>query len=204
MSENLSLKEAERRAWTLYYEDGLFDIFLGLLFLGGGLRELTDSLWSYLFVLAGILIFVFGRRMMTLPRVGVIKFGPRRKAQRKVLFFVILTAVLLTLLLLLLPFLGITAVGPTAGLILTLVVPLIFVYMAYLMAFKRLYGYAVLVAIFMLATELISTQAGAWAQVGAGLIALITGLWHLVRFTQAYPLPSHTVMSEGNADDSPQ
>jgi len=204
MNDNLSLKEAERRAWTLYHEDGLLELFLGLLFIGGGLRTLTDSLWSYLFILAGILIFVLGRRYITLPRVGLIKFGPRRKRKRRSLFIFILVAVILTILLLLLPALGIAGPGPTAGYVFALVVPLIFAYMAYQLEFKRLYVYAVLVAIFMLVVESAGTWAGAWAQFGTGLIILIVGLWHLLHFLQNYPLPDHTVMKEGEADDESQ
>ena len=189
MSQNLSLKDAERRAWTLYYEDGLWDIFLGLLFLGGGLRTLTGSLWFYLFVLAGILAFVLGRRFITLPRVGEIKFGPMREKKRRSLIIFIMVAVLLTLVLLLLPALGIATPGPLAGLIFAAVVPLIFVYMAYMMDFRRLFGYAVLVAIFMIITEMVGTEAGAIAQTAAGIVALISGLWHLVGFLRVYPLP---------------
>ena len=36
MSQMMNLKDAERKAWTIHYEDGLWDIFFGLLFLGGG------------------------------------------------------------------------------------------------------------------------------------------------------------------------
>jgi len=201
MSENLSLKDAERRAWTLYYEDGLWDIFFGLLFLGGGLRELTGSLWFYLLVLAGVLAFILGRKYITIPRVGVIKFGPERESRRRVLLVIILVAVLMTFVLLLLPALGIVVPGALAGLVFAAVVPFIFVTMAYLMDFRRLYGYAVLVAIFMILTEVVSLEAGAWAQAAAGMIALIVGLWHLLHFLRAYPLPDEQLMAEGEFNE---
>ncbi|MDX1416937.1 MAG: hypothetical protein R3293_22225, partial [Candidatus Promineifilaceae bacterium] len=194
MSEDLSLKKAERRAWTLYYEDGLWDIFLGLMFLGGGLRTLTDNLWFYLFILAGPLVVVLGRMKMTLPRIGVIKFGTRRKQRRRVLIVVIVIAVILTFLLMLIPALGIAAPGAAAGYVLALTVPLVFVYMAYLLEFRRLYGYAVLVAATMILTEVVGVRAGAWAQVITGTIALLVGLWHLVHFLRSYPIPEKTVM----------
>ena len=50
MSEMIDLHHVERRAWRLYFQDGLWDIFLGLLFLGTGLRALTGNLWFYLLV----------------------------------------------------------------------------------------------------------------------------------------------------------
>ena len=103
--------------------------------------------------------------------------------------------------LLLLPALGIAETGQTAGFILALTVPLIFVYMAYLLDFRRLYGYALLVAIFMLAAEFISTEAGAAAQVGAGMVALIVGIWRLARFLRAYPMPHETMIYERSEVD---
>jgi len=67
MSEMIDLHHVERRAWRLYFQDGLWDIFLGLLFLGTGLRALTGNLWFYLLVLAGVLALILGKRWITLP-----------------------------------------------------------------------------------------------------------------------------------------
>ncbi len=200
MSQTMNLKDAERRAWTLYFQDGLWDIFFGCLFLAGGLRTLTGSLWAWLLVLAGLLLFIYGRKMITLPRLGEIKFGPRRKARRRVLLLLIMAAVALTLFALLLPVFGIAAPGPNAGLLFALVVPLILVIMAYLMDFKRLYGYAALVAIFMLLSETASLQGGAAAQAAAGGVALTIGFWHLVQFLREYPLPDEEVLHEGKSN----
>jgi hypothetical protein len=200
MSQTMNLKEAERRAWTLYFEDGLWDLFFGFLFLAGGLRTLTDSLWSWLLVAAGLLVFILGRRMITIPRLGEIKFGPKRQARRQTLIILILVAVVLTFAVLLLPVLGMATPGPNAGLLFAAAVPMILVIIAYLMDFKRLYGYAALMAIFMIVTEMVGQPAGAMAQVIAGMIALLVGLWHLFHFLRAYPLPEEELMGEGDVD----
>jgi MFS family permease len=200
MSQMMNLKEAERRAWTLYFEDGLWDLFFGFLFLAGGLRTLTDSLWAYLLVVAGILIFIVGRRVLTLPRLGGIKFGPKRQARRQKLMILILVALALTLAVLLLPVLGVATPGAYAGLIFAAIVPLILAVVAYFMDFRRLYGYAVLVAIFMMLMEMVSLQAGAMAEIVAGSIALLIGSWHLLHFMKEYPLPDEAFMGEGNND----
>ncbi len=197
MSQMMNLKDAERKAWTIYYEDGLWDIFFGLLFLGGGLRELTDSIWSYLLIAAGILSIYLGRRYMTLPRLGEIKFGPRRKTRRGVLVALLSVTVVLTLFVLLLPRMGAPLPGPNIGLVFAIIVPMVFIIMAYLMDFKRLYGYAALAAIFMILTETVSIQAGAVAQIVAGLIALSIGLWYVVHFLRDYPLPQEEMTTKG-------
>jgi hypothetical protein len=198
MSQTMNLKDVERRAWTLYFEDGLWDLFFGFLFLAGGLRTLADSLWSYLLVGVGLLIFIVGRRAITLPRIGVIKFGRKRRASRQKLLILILAAVVLTFAVLLLPFLGLATPGTYAGLIFAIAVPLILAIVAYFMDFRRLYGYAVLVAIFMMLTEMVSLQVGAMAQIVAGGIALLIGSWHLFHFMKKYPLPDEAFMGEGN------
>jgi hypothetical protein len=41
-------------------------------------------------------------------------------------------------------------------------------------------------------------QAGAVAQIVAGLIALIVGLWHLLRFLRRYPLPQEESIAEAD------
>ena len=80
MSQMINLQDVERRAWTLYFQDGLWDIFFGLLFLGGGLRALTGNLWYYLLVAAGVLVLILGKRWITLPRLGQINTA--RSARR--------------------------------------------------------------------------------------------------------------------------
>jgi hypothetical protein len=200
MAQSMSLENVERRAWTLYFEDGLWDLFFGFLFFGGGLRAVTDSLWAYLLVAVGVLLVIFGKRWLTLPRLGAIKFGPKRKARRQTLFILIMVAVVLTFVVLLLPVLDIATPGPHAGLLFALLVPLILGIVAYFLDFRRLYVYAVLAAIFMMVTETVSLQAGAVAQMIAGGIALLIGLWNLWHFLREYPLPDATLMDEGDAN----
>jgi len=201
MSQTMNLKDAERRAWTLYFADGLWDIFFGSLFLAGGLRTLTDSLWAYLLLVAGLLLFFFGRRLITLPRLGEIKFGRQRKKRKIILLILIMVALVLTLAVLLLPVLGIATPGPNAGWFFVILVPLILAFVAYFLDFNRLYIYAVLMATFMLLAEFVGSQAGAMAQIAAGLIAVFIGLWYLVHFLRDYPLPDEEMMSGGDADD---
>lgn len=200
MSHTMNLKDAERRAWMLYFKDGLWDLFFGFLFLAGGLRTLTGSLWAYLLLAVGLLLFIVGRRAITLPRLGEIKFGPKREARRRTLLILILATVALTFAVLLLPLLGIAAPGANAGLVFALVVPLILAIVAYFMDFRRLYGYAALAAIFMILTEVVSMQVGAIAQIFAGGIALLVGSWHLFHFIQEYPLPAEALMDEGESN----
>ena len=90
MSQNISLKALERNAWTSYFQDGLWDIFLGLLLVSSAVNTwLSDSgvpssarISTYIgiMVLGGLVLWA-GKRFITVPRLGRVKFGPKRKAK---------------------------------------------------------------------------------------------------------------------------
>jgi hypothetical protein len=200
MPDTNNLQAVERRAWTLYFQDGLWDIFLGLLFLGGGLRALTGSLWFYLLVAAGILVFILGKRWLTLPRLGQIKFGPQRKARTNVVRIVVLGVMIITAVIYLLATIWGDMRGIPVGWLFVFMVPGVFLLMAYMMDFKRLYLYSVLVALFVVAGEFIGDPTAAWAQIMAGVIPLLVGLLLLVRFLRRYPAVDEETLAQGGGN----
>jgi hypothetical protein len=197
MSEMMELQDVERRAWTLYYQDGLWDIFFGLLFLGGGLRALTGNLWYYLLVLAGILVFTLGKRWITLPRLGQIQFSEQRKTRTKVVRFAALGVMIVTAVIFVLILMGVNLSGLPVSWIFVFMVPGIFLLMAYMMDFTRLYGYTVLVAVFTVLGEFVGDPAAAWAQIIAGLVPLAVGIFLLIRFLHTYPAVEESTLAEG-------
>lgn len=196
MSPPLSLQEVERRAWTRYFQDGLWDMWLGLMFLGGGLRSLTGNLWWSLLVAAGVLLLILGKRWITVPRLGAIKFSPWREARQMWLRIIIVAAVVLTAVLV---FWGLSAGWPFVGWLFVLLVPAIFLLMAYLMDFPRLAGYAVLIAAMMAITERYGDPLGAYAQIALGAFALLVGLGYFLRFLRRYPRPTGEEMGPHGA-----
>ena len=196
MSETNPLRAVERRAWTLNFQDGLWDIFLGLLFLGGGLRGLTDSLWCYLLVAAGVLVFLVGKPYVTLPRIGRIQFGPRRKARMNVVRVAVLAAFIGTTVIFVMVVTNQGIRGDYLGWFFAVLVPAVFLLMAYLMDFNRLYGYTVLIAVFMVITEVYGHPMSDWAQTVAGLVPLIIGTVLLGRFLHKYPAGDREAVAE--------
>jgi len=111
MSQNINLKELERKAFRSTFQDGLWDIFLGLLLLnvgigtivGGMLGEtemsLTSLSWITLMLVPwpflALIAFWAGKKFITTPRIGLVKFGPQRKAKMKNLRAVLFLSVLL-------------------------------------------------------------------------------------------------------------
>ena len=197
MSDMFNLRHVERRAWRLYFEDGLWDIFLGLLFLGGGLRSLTGNLWYYLLIAAGVLVVILGKRWITLPRLGQIQFSPQRQQRGNVVRIEALVVLLLTAVIFILLVMGVDLSGLPVSWLFVVMVPGIFLLMAYMLDFTRLYGYTVLVAIFTVLGEFVGNPQAAWAQIIAGLVPLAVGIVLLVRFLRRYPVVDEQALARG-------
>lgn len=91
MSENVNLKQIERKAWTSFFQDGLWDILLGLSLLLLGIpdlfprsftSELRQNAAYVVFAALDLLIFWAGKRFVSVPRMGRVKFGAARKAKQ--------------------------------------------------------------------------------------------------------------------------
>lgn len=92
MTTPMSIKEAERKAWRSVFQDGLWDIYLGMLLLAMGIGDYLDTIKlsgagyyaTYFGIIAlGMLVLWAGKRYITLPRLGKVKFGQTGKIRRK-------------------------------------------------------------------------------------------------------------------------
>lgn len=97
MQNQINLKEIERRAFRSTYQDGLWDIYMGLVVAGvsifayrplGGYRPFNIIL-AVLLISAAFGLFQAGKRFITVPRMGHVTFGPARK-QKKITLAIIL------------------------------------------------------------------------------------------------------------------
>jgi hypothetical protein len=102
MDSQLDLKELERKAFRSTYQDGLWDVYLGLIVIcmaffifrpveGYGPRNIILMLLA--FSLA-YLVFWAGKKYITVPRMGQVSFGSLRKQKKRTLA-IILGAVVL-------------------------------------------------------------------------------------------------------------
>ena len=105
MTENLDLKEIEKKTWRSFFEDGIFEIYMGTLHVGVGIAwSFIDvapfsiyNLFGIMLIVFGFLFFILGKRFITYPRVGKIKFGRKRKV-RKLKTIIVLSVNLVILL----------------------------------------------------------------------------------------------------------
>lgn len=107
MSDRVSLKEAERKAFTSAFSDGLLDIFIGCFMLQFViplyLSERLGDFWSS-FVLVPFFVILYlilrqVRKSVIMPRIGVVKFGSTRTERLKKFNFIMLVVLVVALLL---------------------------------------------------------------------------------------------------------
>ena len=205
MSGVLDLKNLEKRAVRSTYQDGLLDIQMG------GIVA-SMAAWSYfdrsegfpilaliiflLGVLASQLIFWAGKKYISAPRLGQVKFGPQRLRRGRELAMVLAGIVLVqgiivlsTLLLwerpaiagtdrdlerLMVAATGALFVGPGVCLI------------AYFRDFPRGYYIAFILSLGVFAMIWFNQPI---YMIAAGLLVIIPGVILLMRFLRKYPLP---------------
>ena len=91
MSQNLDLKALERKAFRSVHQDGLWDIYLGGMLLAlslffsipeNGEGELNYTLLALLGVAIVFAVFQLGKKYVTVPRMGQVRFGPERQKRK--------------------------------------------------------------------------------------------------------------------------
>jgi hypothetical protein len=190
MTEEINLKAIERKAWGSYFEDGLLDIFLGAMLLIGGIRSVTDSVWYTLLILPLILVLPLGKRLITTPRLGHVKFGSARNLKQAKVIAVLTISVLATFALLMLPKSGFAL--PAKMLISPIMagwIAVVFGIIAYYLDFRRLFAYGLLFAMSEVLSGLFGVYIGAMTQTVSGIAVLLIGLFVLARFLRKYPQP---------------
>lgn len=204
------LERVEREAFRKFHEDGLFDIYLGLLLsIMGSASWFADSLDSEglgLALYAGLVLLIIGvftlaRRFITKPRLG--EFKPAAPRKRKILNtrLTLLGSVVLGLLL----FWAFADGGSRIGTLRALMPALWFVNamlvfgaMAYFLDIPRFYAYGVLVGLPLA----IDTALDVYLDVtlsplilfsSVGVIVVLVGVYKFVHFLREYPVRANEV-----------
>jgi hypothetical protein len=190
MTENISLKEIQRKVYMTFFQDGLWDIFLGLFILGWGLSMLTEAAYLPGVSFLGIYFAIWGiKKWLIYPRIGYARFSASSRRRITTRFLILLTVVLL--------------LGIIAGLVwgigtrpqwLVDYFPLIFNGMlaaivcfgAYWARVNRFYLHAALIFLGAVFPLWLGIQ-WEFGFIGAGGIIVLIGLGILISFLRKYP-----------------
>lgn len=206
MSDQLNLKRLEKKAWRSAFQDGIWDIYFGLLILGLAIAPFGENfglpveLGSMIIVLCvntiAVLFLIFAKKYITIPRLGFVKFGAKRKKTKKRLLIFLVFNCALALLFLFVNISGIFEILNIGGLAEPLVIGLLLItvplsVLAYFLEFHRLYIYAILFGLGFFISELVYPFVGSpldlFLSLGLlGIVVIFIGLGYFVQFLRKY------------------
>ncbi len=101
MSSTIDLKQIERKAFRFTYQDGLLDILMGFMvaamsifvYRPAGGYSARNIIWLLLIFAVGQILFWVGKKYVTLPRMGQVRFGPARQQRKKNLAIVMVIVI---------------------------------------------------------------------------------------------------------------
>ncbi|MBN1801099.1 MAG: hypothetical protein JW891_06290, partial [Candidatus Lokiarchaeota archaeon] len=201
MTFDEDLKNLERKMYLSFCEDGLFDIYFGILYIGFGLSLFLSEisfLLNYitlaLMVCVGMAILLVGKRRITIPRIGFVRFGKKRKLQKKRLVILLFCLVIITTI----GLFGFSEFLPDY--VLAFVIGFCFslpmLLAAYLTKVNRYYFYALLGGIIFFIEELLIINTGIYlygsiAVFSVSSVIIAIGILLLIKFIKKFPISSN-------------
>lgn len=191
----IDLKELERKAYTSYYNDGLLEIFLGGTILLMGIALFFDV--AYLFGIIPVLAMTSwagAKRAITVPRIGMVRFGPQRRlrVKKEKFFFTIYFSitVLAGLVVFILVSRSIDSArrifGPYPLAPIGVIGALALVFLGYWKQIRRFHLYALLALAAVFGAPELGIEPPHY-MAGLGILILVIGIALLTRFLSAYP-----------------
>ncbi|MCF7826128.1 MAG: hypothetical protein K9M55_04700 [Candidatus Marinimicrobia bacterium] len=206
MNEPVDLKKLERKLFKTNFQDGIYELAFGMLFLALAINPWMSASGipktpSYILelVLVG-LILVMGKRYITTPRLGLVRFNT---ARRKMSWQILIAGLILNLIVVIILHLASNpGTEPGTSLMSIYLIPIgflvIFSILSYISNFPSLFLLGILFATSIAFSEFLFPHIGEpWdGLVAFGLSALIMcaiGIRKLVIFMQTNPVPEGEV-----------
>lgn len=196
LSNELSLKDIERKAYRSTFEDGIYDIQFGVLFLVFALISVLESInisrfIGYTFLIIPLIIPWLGKRFITIPRMGSVEFRNERKLRKKIAILIGAIALFLTIPLLIM-IISENISGIIGWKLIVIFAMPIFVIAVYSSDFPRLYIYAGLLIAGALISEFLYDSLGTpfnnlFSFGLPGIFITAIGIYLLIKFIRSYP-----------------
>ena len=194
MNQNIDLTALERQSWRSYHKDGLFDLFWGAMLVAAFMGAVTAQMVVLVALqLAAGATFQVAKRRITIPRMGIVQFGPDRRTRKKKTSAIMAVSAVVTVVLV--AFTASRVGGEGLSLIERNVMVigfgvwllLVFAIAAYWMDNLRLFTMGGAVVLSLWAALFLDTPVGFLL---TGVAFLAVGAVELCRFLRSYPIES--------------
>jgi len=201
--DQINLKEIEKNAYISFFKDGLYEILIGYILLisvlSSTLRELglSDIVRISIYVplmFLGVFIVYFGKKNITIPRLGLVKFNTERKKNITKLRITVFTLVTISISIAVVAMTGNLNINTPMIVLMPAIMFLFFAASAYYQDYPRFLIIGLLVASSELIYVFIESKGiflgrGVLAYGIPGSIILIIGIYSLYNFIHKYPKP---------------
>ncbi len=188
-----SLKMTERRAYRSYYNDGVFDVFFGFVFMVFAWMPIAvevgvPTVHLYLVLVLATPVAWLVRRHVTIPRIGLVEFAEKRRAKKWML-----AASSMMVLFLILPLIIASGSGVNE-LVVVPIIALLVCLAGYFLDYPRMYIYGALLVYGIVQARFLVGFAGSplhsLISLGIpGMGIMIYGIALLYKFLVRYPKP---------------
>lgn len=193
MTERIDLRALERKAYTSYHQDGIFDIILGLAIITFGLTLLPMLEESMIYLWGGIFIVWFisygaAKKSITVPRMGYVEFSPSRRYRLVFLFslLVIVNVVIFTIMAFGLSVATMVFLNQYGLVVIATVGGGLFAVFGWATQIYRLLGYGTVTFLTFLAAHVLVLPI-TYPIIALGIVIAGLGFVLLYRFLQKYP-----------------
>jgi hypothetical protein len=190
MVEDISLKEIQRKVYMTFFQDGIWDIFLGLFILGWGLAILTDATYLPGVTFIGLYFAIWGiKKRITYPRIGYARFSATKR--RRITTRVVILGVVVLLAGVMAAVLWGIGTRPQwlvdyFSLVFNGMLAAIVCFIAYWARVNRFYAYASLIFLGAVFHVWLGVR-WEFGFIGAGGIIVLIGVGILISFLRKYP-----------------
>jgi hypothetical protein len=195
MEERINLNQLEKKTAAGVFQTGIVDIGIGLVFIVSSLAMIFDDFRFYIYILfmIPILFLSLAIKYIINPRMGVVKLKRERVRKRRLLVITITTFLVILIALTLFGEVRTLADYSNPRWIISGIIFLICIAVAYFMNFSRMYFYAFLIAgVFNLSEKIRESPGfnfkGGYAYLFVSIVLIIIGSAYLLRFLRKNPL----------------
>ena len=202
-NEENDLHAIERRAFQSTQDDGFLELQFGAILIILGITAYIDDTgifnhyYGYLFILASPLIVLLGKRYITLPRLGRVRFGLDRQMRQAKMTLILVASVLAGLMIFILGAMGVIPIPDTVRpyVMPAIIAGMLFLTLAAMAYFMNNWRFVIIGAVFAgselaipilrLHTDLVSPAGVALTTGGVLITIMAAGV--LARFLRDHP-----------------